>query len=106
VIRVGAGVKGQKQGGQEMRLGKDGKPLPSGTWRTVKQTAHRKGRFSPTPPDSRASSSEILVKKGRSDERPFFLLIIFPIFVVIPAEAESRLICSESWTKMDAISPA
>ena len=31
VIRVGAGVKGQKQGGQEMRLGKDGKPLPSGT---------------------------------------------------------------------------
>src|SRR5215207_218316 len=31
LIRVGAGVKGQKQGGQEMRLGKDGKPLPSGT---------------------------------------------------------------------------
>ncbi len=31
VIRVGAGVKGQQQGGQEMRLGKDGKPLVSGT---------------------------------------------------------------------------
>jgi hypothetical protein len=31
VIRVGAGVKGQQQGGQEMRLGADGKPLASGT---------------------------------------------------------------------------
>jgi mannose-6-phosphate isomerase-like protein (cupin superfamily) len=31
VIRVGAGVKGQQQGGQEMRLGADGKPLVSGT---------------------------------------------------------------------------
>lgn len=31
VIRVGTGVKGQQQGGQEMRLGKDGKPLVSGT---------------------------------------------------------------------------
>ena len=31
VIRVGAGVKGQQQGGQEMRLGADGKPLISGT---------------------------------------------------------------------------
>ena len=31
VIRVGAGIKGQPQGGQEMRLGADGKPLPSGT---------------------------------------------------------------------------
>jgi mannose-6-phosphate isomerase-like protein (cupin superfamily) len=31
VIRVGAGVKGQQQGGQEMRLGTDGKPLVSGT---------------------------------------------------------------------------
>jgi len=30
VIRVGAGIKGQ-QGGQEMRLGADGKPLVSGT---------------------------------------------------------------------------
>jgi len=31
VIRVGAGIKGQQQGGKEMRLGADGKPLPSGT---------------------------------------------------------------------------
>jgi hypothetical protein len=31
VVRVGAGVKGQQQGGQEMRLGADGKPLVSGT---------------------------------------------------------------------------
>ena len=31
VIRVGAGMKGQQQGGQEMRLGADGKPLVSGT---------------------------------------------------------------------------
>jgi hypothetical protein len=31
VIRVGAGVKGQQQGGQETRLGADGKPLVSGT---------------------------------------------------------------------------
>jgi len=31
VIRVGAGVKGQQQAGQETRLGADGKPLISGT---------------------------------------------------------------------------
>jgi len=31
VIRVGAGIKGQQQGGQEMRLGADGKPLVSGS---------------------------------------------------------------------------
>jgi oxalate decarboxylase/phosphoglucose isomerase-like protein (cupin superfamily) len=31
VIRVGAGIKGQHQGGQEMRLGADGQPLVSGT---------------------------------------------------------------------------
>jgi len=31
VIRVGAGVKGQQQGGQEMRLGTDGKPVVTGT---------------------------------------------------------------------------
>lgn len=31
VIRVGAGAKGQQQGGQEMRLGADGKPVVSGT---------------------------------------------------------------------------
>ena len=31
VIRVGAGIKGQQQGGQEKRLGADGKPLISGT---------------------------------------------------------------------------
>ncbi|HVO92096.1 MAG TPA: cupin domain-containing protein [Terriglobales bacterium] len=31
VIRVGAGVKGQQQGGKEMRLGTDGKPVVSGT---------------------------------------------------------------------------
>jgi mannose-6-phosphate isomerase-like protein (cupin superfamily) len=31
VIRVGAGVKGQQQGGQEMRLGVDGKPVVTGT---------------------------------------------------------------------------
>src|SRR5688572_20204832 len=29
VIRVGAGVKGQKQGGEEMRVRPDGKPLPA-----------------------------------------------------------------------------
>jgi mannose-6-phosphate isomerase-like protein (cupin superfamily) len=31
VIRVGAGIKGQQQGGKEMRLGANGKPLVSGT---------------------------------------------------------------------------
>lgn len=31
VIRVGAGVKGQQQGGQEMRLDTDGKPVVIGT---------------------------------------------------------------------------
>jgi mannose-6-phosphate isomerase-like protein (cupin superfamily) len=31
VIRVGAGAKGQQQGGQEMRLGTDGKPVVTGT---------------------------------------------------------------------------
>jgi len=31
VLRVGAGAKKQKQEGDAMRLGKDGKPLPSGT---------------------------------------------------------------------------
>lgn len=31
VIRVGAGVKGQQQGSQEMRLGTDGKPVVTGT---------------------------------------------------------------------------
>jgi mannose-6-phosphate isomerase-like protein (cupin superfamily) len=31
VIRVGAGAKGQQQGGQEKRLGTDGKPVVSGT---------------------------------------------------------------------------
>jgi mannose-6-phosphate isomerase-like protein (cupin superfamily) len=31
VIRVGAGIKGQQQGGQDMRLGANGKPLVSGT---------------------------------------------------------------------------
>ena len=31
VVRVGAGVKGQQQGGQEKRLCADGKPLVSGT---------------------------------------------------------------------------
>jgi mannose-6-phosphate isomerase-like protein (cupin superfamily) len=31
VIRVGAGIKGQQQDGQEMRLGADGRPLVSGT---------------------------------------------------------------------------
>jgi mannose-6-phosphate isomerase-like protein (cupin superfamily) len=31
VIRVGAGIKGQQQGGQEMRLGPDGKPVVTGT---------------------------------------------------------------------------
>src|SRR6266508_4631808 len=31
VLRIGAGVKGQQQGGQETRLGADGKPLVSGT---------------------------------------------------------------------------
>ncbi len=29
VIRVGAGIKGQKQGGEEMRIRPDGKPLPA-----------------------------------------------------------------------------
>ena len=31
VIRVGAGIKGQQQGGQEMRLGVDGAPVITGT---------------------------------------------------------------------------
>jgi mannose-6-phosphate isomerase-like protein (cupin superfamily) len=31
VIRIGAGIKGQQQGAQEMRLGANGKPLVSGT---------------------------------------------------------------------------
>jgi mannose-6-phosphate isomerase-like protein (cupin superfamily) len=31
VLRIGAGIKGQQQGGQEMRLGTNGKPLVSGT---------------------------------------------------------------------------
>jgi hypothetical protein len=31
VIRVGAGMKGQQQGGQEMRIGTDGKPVVTGT---------------------------------------------------------------------------
>src|SRR3989442_1158243 len=31
VIRIGAGVKGQPQGGEEMRVRPDGKPLPSGS---------------------------------------------------------------------------
>ena len=31
VIRVGAGIKGQQQGGREMRLGTDGKPVVTGT---------------------------------------------------------------------------
>jgi len=31
VIRVGAGVKSQRQAGQETRFGADGKPLNSGT---------------------------------------------------------------------------
>ena len=30
-LNTGAGVKGQQQGGQEMRVGADGKPLVSGT---------------------------------------------------------------------------
>jgi mannose-6-phosphate isomerase-like protein (cupin superfamily) len=31
VIRVGAGVKGQLQGGEEMRVRPDGRPLPAGS---------------------------------------------------------------------------
>jgi mannose-6-phosphate isomerase-like protein (cupin superfamily) len=31
VIRVGAGIKGQPQGGEEMRVRPDGKPLPAGS---------------------------------------------------------------------------
>jgi mannose-6-phosphate isomerase-like protein (cupin superfamily) len=31
VIRVGAGAKGQQQGGEEMRIGTDGKPVVTGT---------------------------------------------------------------------------
>jgi mannose-6-phosphate isomerase-like protein (cupin superfamily) len=31
VIRVGAGVKGQPQGGEEMRVRPDGRPLPAGS---------------------------------------------------------------------------
>ena len=31
VIRVGAGIKGQQHGGQEKRLGTDGKPVVTGT---------------------------------------------------------------------------
>jgi mannose-6-phosphate isomerase-like protein (cupin superfamily) len=31
VLRVGAGIKGQPQGGEEMRVRPDGRPLPSGS---------------------------------------------------------------------------
>lgn len=31
VLRIGAGVKGQPQGGEEMRVRPDGRPLPSGS---------------------------------------------------------------------------
>ena len=31
VLRIGAGIKGQAQGGKEMRLGVDGKPVVTGT---------------------------------------------------------------------------
>jgi mannose-6-phosphate isomerase-like protein (cupin superfamily) len=31
VIRVGAGIKGQPQGGEEMRVRPDGRPLPAGS---------------------------------------------------------------------------
>jgi mannose-6-phosphate isomerase-like protein (cupin superfamily) len=31
VIRIGAGVKGQPQGGEEMRVRPDGRPLPAGS---------------------------------------------------------------------------
>ena len=31
VLRIGAGIKGQAQGGQEMRLGVDGQPVVTGT---------------------------------------------------------------------------
>lgn len=31
VLRIGAGIKGQTQGGEEMRVRPDGRPLPSGS---------------------------------------------------------------------------
>lgn len=31
VLRIGAGIKGQPQGGEEMRVRPDGRPLPSGS---------------------------------------------------------------------------
>jgi len=45
VIRVGAGIKGQQQGGQEMRLGADGKPLDSGTPENRNLPPIEAGRF-------------------------------------------------------------
>ncbi len=45
VIRVGAGVKGQQQGGQEMRLGADGKPLVSGTPENRNKPPIEAGKF-------------------------------------------------------------
>jgi mannose-6-phosphate isomerase-like protein (cupin superfamily) len=45
VIRVGAGIKGQQQGGQEMRLGTDGKPLVSGTPQNRNLPAIEAGTF-------------------------------------------------------------
>ena len=45
VIRVGAGMKGQQQGGQEMRLGTDGKPLVSGTPENRNKPPIEAGKF-------------------------------------------------------------
>lgn len=45
VIRVGAGIKGQAQGGQEMRRGADGKSLPSGTVENRNKPPIEMGKF-------------------------------------------------------------
>ena len=45
VIRVGAGIKGQQQGGKEMRLGKDGKPLDSGSVENRNKPPIEMGKF-------------------------------------------------------------
>ena len=52
MIRVGAGVKGQKQGGEEMRVRPDGKPLPAYSAENKTVEPIEDTRFSRTRPDS------------------------------------------------------
>ncbi len=51
VIRVGAGIKGQKQGGEEMRVRPDGKPLSLPPRRTRPCRRSKIRDFSRTRPD-------------------------------------------------------